>query len=116
MTKLRNPDKKWGGVFCLEGTWEDDLADRSSVLPVLELLERLKQIDYIHRDVGTRAELEHYVRRCIDEKLDYNVLYLAFRYGESGLWISDGEASLDDLGELMATSSRGASFTSGPAP
>ena len=105
MSTRRTPDLRWSGVFCLEGSWDDDLADRSSVLPVLELLERLRQIDFIHRDVGTRTELEHYLRRWTDEELDYNVLYLAFHYGESGLWISDspdGEVSLDILGGLLA--------------
>jgi len=48
------------------------------LLPILDVLERLDRVDYVHRDVGTRGELEHYIRRWITEKLDYKLLYLAF--------------------------------------
>lgn len=100
-----NADTPWRKVFCLEGSWENDLADQTSVRPVLELLQRLGRIEFIHRDVGTRPELEHYLRRWGDEASDYRVLYLAFHGDDSGIWISDdtdGEASLDFLGSLLA--------------
>ena len=74
-----NLDTPWSGVFCLEGAWdEEDLTDRSSVRPVLDVLERLRCIDFVHRDIGTRAELEHYLRRWIEEDLAYRLLFLAF--------------------------------------
>ena len=47
--------------MCLEGMWSSRLTDRSSVLPVLELLERHGAIDFIYRDAGTVGELEHYL-------------------------------------------------------
>src|SRR4051794_22995333 len=96
---------QWSGVFCLEGSWEEDLTDRSSVLPVLELLERLGKIEYVHRDVGTRPELEHYLARWVNEDIDYYVLYLAFHGSESGLWLSDqtdGAVTFDYLGGVLA--------------
>ncbi len=104
-------DTPWSGVFCLEGAWNpDDLTDRSSVLPVLDVLERLECIDYVHRDIGTRAELEHYVRRWIEENLDYRLLVLAFhgsvdRDGVRSLWLSaetDGTVTIDHLTGLLA--------------
>jgi hypothetical protein len=96
---------QWSGVFSLEGSWNEDLTDRSSVLPMLELLERLEKIDYVHRDVGTRPELEHYLARWIDEDLDYYVLYLAFHGKNTGLWLSDrtdGFVTLDYLAGVLA--------------
>jgi len=59
----------------------------------------------VHRDVGTRGELEHYLRRWIDQRLDYLVLYLAFHGSESGICLSnerEGEVSLDALGAVLA--------------
>ncbi len=109
-------DTPWSGVFCLEGAWdEEDLEDRSSVLPVLDTLQRLRSIDYIHRDIGTRAELEHYVRRWIDEDLDYQLLFLAFhgsvdRGGVRSLYLSrdtDGAVTLDQLTGLLAGKLKG---------
>ena len=77
--KPKKPLLPWKGVFALEGDWsEDNLADRTSVVPVLETLERLQIIDYVRRDIGTRAELERYLRRWRDELPDYRVLYLGF--------------------------------------
>src|ERR671910_815721 len=71
----------YGRVFCLEGDWDGELTSRSSVRPMLELLEGLKRIEYVHKDVGTRAELRHYLRRWLDHDpsvSDYGTLYLAF--------------------------------------
>jgi hypothetical protein len=96
----------WSGVLCLEGEWDDSkLKDRSSVLPALELLERLELIQFVHRDIGTCTELEHYLTRWHRERLNYSVLYLAFHGTENGIEIvdaPDGEATLDYLGGLLA--------------
>jgi hypothetical protein len=108
-------------VFCLEGDWEGELTSRSSVRPMLELLEGLKRIEYVHKDVGTRAELRYYLRRWLDEDpsvAEYGTLYLAFhggargprRAGERVLQISeadDGEISLEELASILGANMTG---------
>jgi len=72
---------------------------------MLELLERLKRIEFIHRDVATRPELECYLDRWLVSAVDYRVIYLAFHGSESGLSISDDEdgvVTLDHLGDRLA--------------
>jgi hypothetical protein len=72
---------------------------------MLELLERLKRIEFIHRDVATRAELERYLDRWISSTVDYHVIYLAFHGSASGISISDDEdgvVTLDHLGDRLA--------------
>src|SRR3954471_276534 len=88
---------RWDRVFCLEGEWQSRLRDRSSVLPMLELLERLRVLDFVHRDVGTPAELEHYLARWLQDTSvkDFYVLYLAFHGSPAGL-----DAGGDDLFSL----------------
>ncbi len=91
-------------VFCLEGNWRpDDLALRDSLDPLLQLLERHRLIDYIRRDVATRAELEHYLRIWgrRDYK-DYEFCYLAF-HGNRGraVLLDDDGVSLEELGSLL---------------
>lgn len=56
------------GVFGLEGEWvSEDLTDRTSVLPLLELLsgrtvrERDVQFEFVHRRVATRSEMDFYL-------------------------------------------------------
>jgi hypothetical protein len=69
---------KAGGVFCVEGQWEDDLTNRGSVLPTLELLERLGSIRYIHRDTATTEELHYYLDSWLSRKYaDFKVGFFA---------------------------------------
>ncbi|PRY52234.1 hypothetical protein BCF74_13413 [Knoellia remsis] len=87
------------GVFCLEGEWSADLRSRDSVLPMLELLERLAQIKFIHRDVATVTEVQRYLRIWKQKRYsDYRVLYLA-AHGDKGsiTWSSRNRSGLDEL-------------------
>ena len=42
------------GVYCIETVWYGD-DDRTSVRPVLQLLEDLYGAPYIHRDAATKG-------------------------------------------------------------
>lgn len=98
------------GVFCLEGEWDDDLHDRTSVLPVLELLERLGQIKAIHRNVATRGELKHYLAKWVDGGYDdYWVLYLA-THGDKGtlVWSAHEDTTLDHLADILGEGAKDA--------
>jgi hypothetical protein len=84
MTKL--------GVFCLEGDWESRMDDRTSVLPMLQMLEGLGIIKFIRRDVATEEELKHYLRRWSDYS-SYKLLYLGF-HGDPD-WLDVGADGID---------------------
>ena len=66
------------GIFCLENEWFG-LRSSVSVLPALKLLHDSDyRVPFIHRDVATRAELEHYLRKWLMEKhAGFEVLWLA---------------------------------------
>lgn len=70
---------RYGRVLCLEGDWDNDLTSRTSVLPTLELLERMRIIDFVHRTVTTKTDLAYYLQRWGEDPplQDYFVLYLA---------------------------------------
>ena len=95
------------GVFCLEGAWERRLDDRTSVLPSLELLERVGHIRYIHRDVGTEEELYHYLEKWAQRGYrSYSVLYFAFHGVSGGVRVGRGVVPLSELaGKLEGTAS-----------
>jgi hypothetical protein len=40
------------GIFCVEGQWHRSLTNRSSVLPILELLEHCGRAEFIHNHMG----------------------------------------------------------------
>jgi hypothetical protein len=95
------------GVFCLEGDWEPDLRSRTSVGPVLELLEKCTypKVPYIRRDVGTVSEFEYYLGKWKQRKYErYPVLYLGFHGAPGKLKIGpprDGGVDLSWLEERL---------------
>lgn len=92
----------WGhrGVFCLEGAWDADLRNRGSVLPTLQMLEAQRRCSYVHRDVGTVEEFQHYVNLWSTKKRSYGhyeVLFLAFHGNKGSLAIGPDWISIEDL-------------------
>lgn len=102
------PKDKAKGIFCLEGDWAPDLRAYQSVLPVLHLMRDGQDVPYIHRNVGTRPELEYYLSRWTLKKYDrYPILYLAFHGDPSLIEIPGGRGedrhmSLEELSRLLA--------------
>jgi hypothetical protein len=91
------------GIFCLEGMWDPDLAYRSSVLPILELLQLRERIPFIHRDCATSDELKLYLDRWTLQKYRrYPILYLAFHGQPNLIYVGREEFTLDDFAEFFA--------------
>ncbi len=96
------------GVFCLEGDWERDLRSRTSIGPVLELLEKsgYPAVPYIRRDVGTVTEFDYYLKKWLLRKYDrYPILYLGFHGSPGRLHVGHGRGGVVDLkglGERLA--------------
>ncbi|GAA1234136.1 hypothetical protein EEW87_000270 [Janibacter melonis] len=97
------------GIYCLEGEWDADLRKRQSVQPVLQMLESLGMIKFIHRDVATREELEHYLARWERSTYDdYQVLYLATHGDRSTIsWSSHNSMTLDGLADALGDTAQG---------
>jgi hypothetical protein len=94
------------GIFCLEGDWNHDLRDKTSVQPVLDILSKSvkPRVRTIRRDIGTLTEFEYYVTKWAQKKYrDYPVLYLAFHGRSEELYLGDDNIliTLDDLEELL---------------
>ncbi len=85
-------------IFCLEGDWDDAVRNRESVLPVLELLERLGEAQFHHRDVTTARELEHHVAKLRRfSRARFPVVYLACHAAEQ-----DGELTIELGGSTLS--------------
>ena len=100
------------GIYCIETVWYGD-DDRTSVRPVLQLLEDLYGAPYIHRDAATKDELFHYLTKWqgLDlQEQNYPILYLGFHGSEDGkIWLetSDGRKDMvnyEVLGDQLAAS------------
>ena len=93
------------GIFCLEGEWWGRLDRPSTVEPILKLLRRWKPyyVPYVHRDVATREEFEHYIAKWTQRAASkFPILYLAFHGDRSTLYIGDRRMKKNhvSLGEL----------------
>lgn len=86
------------GIFCLEGLWDDDLRKRSTVKPILELLELNSDIPFLHMDCATEDELKFYLEKWkAAEYYRYPILYLAFHGAEKGIVINDKVFTIEQL-------------------
>jgi hypothetical protein len=103
------------GIFCLEGEWSEDLKDQSSVEHTLILLSKMLpyHTPYIHRNVATRAEFDHYVAKwCQAKYAAYPILYLAFHGTEGTIQFGDlrkaeNVVTLDELERSLEGRCRG---------
>lgn len=91
------------GVLCLEGMWTNKLTDRSTVRPVLDMLETSNHIRYVYRDIGTPEELRHYLRLWTQKQYSrYRLGYLAFHGDPGCIWVGSTRVGFDDLGDWLA--------------
>ncbi len=103
------------GVFCFEGDWgiEGDwgnrLDDTKTVLPLLETAQRVLEMPFVHRAIGTKGELDHYVGRWLENQHSrYTIGHFAFHGDEDGLGLSQEDISLDDLALTISAAIGGA--------
>jgi hypothetical protein len=94
-------------IACLESLWDDNVEQKLSLIPVLEIISKLHGVKFIHLPCNTRPEFEHnllQIRRCLIKKTGYRILYLGF-HGEPGrLCLPDGDELL--LNELATALGR----------
>ncbi len=72
------------GIFCLEGHWEKNLTTKSTVEPILSLLEKQEKIRYIHHKCATKEEINFLLTKWSQSLYkSYPILYFAF-HGRPG--------------------------------
>lgn len=87
------------GIYCLEGIWDDDLREKSSVRPILELLHLNRGIKYIYHACATLEETEFFLDKWrLRRYSSYPILYLAFHGEQNKLMLGNKKFySLDEL-------------------
>lgn len=96
------------GIFCIEGEWGNSLHDERSVRPLLDVVHRQEDVDFLHRRVSTIEEFEALVARWQQRQYSrYKVGYFAFHGSPGVIWIGRKRIDLERLGELMAGKAHG---------
>jgi hypothetical protein len=99
------------GIYCIEGLWDHhNIQDQSTVLPILDLLEKRGYCNYIYHDCATKAELEYFLdkwkNKSVNEK--YPILYLAFHGDPSNIFITHKDKySLKELADFLGDKCKG---------
>ncbi len=87
-------------IACLESFWDDDIENRLTVAPILELLSRRDGIKFALLTSNTIEEFE-YNLSLLRKRKGYGILYLAF-HGRPGKILLDGSPlDLESLAEIM---------------
>ncbi|SCL45920.1 hypothetical protein GA0070606_0886 [Micromonospora citrea] len=92
------------GVFCVEGEWDSDLTKRRSVLPTLDMLERLGSLQHIHKSAVTAEQFRYFLEQWSSKRYSaYEVGFFALHGAPSELWLSKSHStSLDEVAGWMS--------------
>lgn len=94
-------------IFCLESLWDNDVENRLTVLPILELLNRVYRVQFVHLSCNTNEEFKFNLRHA-PRRRSYLILYLAFHGDRNGISLPDeSHLSFSDLADLMGTRFKG---------
>ena len=92
------------GIFCIEGEWETDLNDQSSIRPLIEFLANSdNHVAPIYRRVATIESFTYFVSQW-KKHPKHIVGYFTFHGEKGSLCLGKERLSLSDLGALLAGS------------
>ncbi len=90
------------GIFCVEGSWSEKLTDRSSVRELLQILEDVAGIEFIHHHVETPDGLFEVLRRWGQKQyMRYALGYFAFHGRPGSIRVGHHLVTLEELGDVL---------------
>ncbi len=90
------------GIFCVEGDWSPKLTTRASVRELLEMLQDVAGIDFIHHHVETVDGLFDVLRRWGQKQYArYALGYFAFHGKPGSILVGRRSVTLRQLGEAL---------------
>ena len=87
-------------IACLESFWDDDIENRLSVAPILELLSKRNGIKFTLLTCNTKEEFE-YNLTLIRKRKGYGILYLAFHGLPGKILLNGSSISIETLARVM---------------
>jgi hypothetical protein len=98
------------GIFCIEGFWFGDHQDKTSVKPILDLLNCVQKLPFVHHRCGTLAEFEYCIQRWKTKVFHkkYPVLWLAFHGAPGKICFGKEEVAISDLADMLMDKCQGA--------
>lgn len=93
----------FAGIYCLEGDWSASLHDRTTVRPLLDLIELANpRTKTVHRGVGTVEELRYYAAKWSQRQYAKFALGWFVMHGEPGrLRLGRRFVTLEEFAEML---------------
>jgi hypothetical protein len=90
------------GIFCLEGEWSAKLTDRASVRSMLEMLESVERIRFIHEHVNTVGGFWERLRQWPERQYEhYSIGYFAFHGRPGRLVLGRRSITIDQIAQAL---------------
>lgn len=101
------------GIFCLEGMWSSSVKDKSTIQPILELMEKTGTCDHLYRSSATREEFVFFLNRwkvkSVQDK--FPILYFGFHGQKECICLAGKEVfTLSELADTLQGSAKGKVF------
>ncbi len=97
MARVKSYKKK---IACLESLWDQQIENRLTVIPILELASKLHDVKFTYLTCNTKEEFKHNLQK-LRRKRGYGILYLAF-HGNPGEILLDGTPlKLETIATIM---------------
>jgi len=87
-------------IACLESFWDDDIENRLTVAPILELLSKRNRIKFTLLTCNTKEEFE-YNLTLLRKRKGYGILYLAFHGSPGKILLNGPSLNIETLAEIM---------------
>lgn len=72
-------------IFCIEGSWSNDLKDKLSITSALEFIKSNASINFIRKDCSTDEQFKHLLKISLQRTYQhYGIIYFAF-HGSPGI-------------------------------
>lgn len=101
------------GIYCLEGMWSSSVKDKSTIQPILELMEKKGVCEHLYRSSATREELAFFLSKWKVKTVQnkFPIIYFGF-HGQKGCICLAGKHvfTLNELADLLEDRARGKVF------
>jgi len=87
-------------IACLESLWDEDIENRLSVSPILELVSKMDGVKYTYLTCSTIEELK-YNLTLLKRKKGYGILYLAFHGSLGKIILAESPIDIETLATFM---------------
>lgn len=87
-------------IACLESLWNQNIENRLSVVPILEIVSKINEVKFTFLTCNTKEELKYNLNK-LKRKPRYGILYLAFHGTPGEIVLDESPVDIETLTVFM---------------